>query len=129
LEKVSQHIDESSVLSADVVSNYRASLKMMIAQMYGVLDSLDDLYGADETTETESIYKDHNYRSEYWHSIEQVEFDDEYKPDLEGNFTVDDLLAIGAPAQGIKKLGSLAQFYGHTNPHTKEAAVSSFFVI
>lgn len=120
LEKVSQHIDESSYASADVLNDYRSSLKSLIAQIDGVFNSLDDLRGASKTSEVESIFKDPDYRSDYYHSIEQVEFGDDYGSDQEGCFTVDELLVIGAPAHGIRKLGSLAQFYGHPNPQAKE---------
>lgn len=101
MNKVSAQINQHSSYSVDVVSDYRSSLKDSIAQATAVLTSLDDFHEADEIVAVESIYRDSSYRSNYYRSINKVEFDDEYEPDLEGNFTVDDLLLICAPTRGI----------------------------
>lgn len=118
-----QQINDHSIASADVVSIYRSSLVDLIAQATDVLNSLEELHEADEVVE--SIYKD----LDYYHSIDKVEFDGEYGPDLDSNFTVDDLLEIGASAYEIKKLGCLAQFHQHPNAQSGEVSVKSFIGI
>lgn len=102
-------------------------MNALIAQATDVLSSLNGLQGSDEMANVESIYADSNYRSDYWHSIEKIEFDDEYGPDLADNFTVDDLRMI-AEEGGKQKTGSLAQFHGHPNPQPAEVKVSNIFL-
>jgi hypothetical protein len=73
---------ESHLLQPTLLSDSAIFLKTLIAQTNGLINSLNDLH---KVNETESLFEDFNYRSDY--SIDNVEFIDEYERDLDGSTT------------------------------------------
>jgi hypothetical protein len=74
----------------------------------------------------ESIFVGPEYRTQYWHSIEKVEFNDNYGTYMAGTFTPDDLLEIADRKYRIKKLRSIAQFHAHPNAQKKKVTIKIF---